>query len=351
MILNNVRLILESEIVEDGFLQYDQDKIIAVGRNDSASNNVKKAKFTIVPGFIDIHVHPMDMELETVKTTLYSQGVTTFLATTLTKELDVLKKELGRYARHIDETLWGIHLEGPFLNPLKAGGQDASNIVRADNAVFLDLFQAAKEKIVWMTGAPECMGRAFLQQLPERVKVAAGHTDGDYKTFAYAKSLGINHLTHAFNAMRGVHHRETSFLHKALLDDQFTIEVIADQEHVSLDMLELLYRLKKGKMILVSDQLLGWRNEFDCPVYKNDKGTIIGASQGLNSGFINMLGITSDIVETVKMVSLYPAKLLGIDEQVGSLCKGKTADFLVLNDAFEIQAVYKRGQLVYGGIE
>ena len=347
MIIKNARLILNEGITEDGFLQIENGKIVDLGEMKSSAE--ESLNYTIIPGLIDVHVHPMHQTLETVKQMLYEGGVTSFLATTMSEEVEDLKVTLNRYAKSVDDTLIGIHLEGPFLNPLRAGAQDEKTLIEADIDVFNMLYEVGQKRIVWMSVAPERLSKTFCQALPSRIKLVAGHTDGDALVFEHAKRCGIRHLTHAFNAMRGLHHRETSLLLKALLDPAFTVEVIADGAHVSFDMLKLIYRLKKGRMFLVSDQLC-IDNDTNEAVYKNDKGELVGASKGLYQGFLNMLDITKDIVETVKMVSYYPAVALGIDDVLGSLAIGNTADFVVLDDALKIIAVYKKGKCVFGGL-
>lgn len=192
----------------------------------------------------------------------------------------------------------GLHLEGPFLNPLRCGSLDRGSFLRPNLASLKKLIDGYEEIIKIITVAPElpgalkvierCRGMGF--------KVNMGHSDATYKEAFEGKRAGATGITHLFNAMRPFHHRDPGIVGLALIDDDLFAEVIADGIHVSPEVLKLVFNIKRSDRILVvSDSIKGADNKRK-PLYK--KGVLMGSSMVI-SGAVNILrqiGISEHLI-------------------------------------------------------
>jgi len=335
----------------------------------------------LIPGLIDTHVHGaggcdvMDgtpESLQTLAEALLKEGTTAFLPTTMSCSSGQLKRVLQNVVDfnggHLQGSeILGLHLEGPFLAKEFRGAQAADTIWdegKAGSAQFLaDLLCEFPDLVKILTFAPERRDGQELAEvcLAHGVIPSAGHTAANFAQMEQAVQWGVRHITHAFNAMPGIHHRNPGLLTKALLEETITLEIIADGVHIHPAMLELALKNKSTERVcLISDgtravgmpegeyELGGQKTFVRQGMARLSDGTIAGSAYPLRQG-LKMLVQTLQVPlpMAVSYVTSNPAKLLEIDHRVGSLEINKEATFIRLSANFDIKQVWLRGRLVY----
>lgn len=335
----------------------------------------------LIPGLIDTHVHgaggfdTMDGEapaLRGMAKMLLRLGTTAFLATTMTTTDQVLEKALravGNYtitAPVLEEAeCLGVHLEGPFIHSEYAGAQKKDLIQAANPEKVNDYVKWSRNTLRIFTLAPEIPDAEELIKSCQvhEIIVSAGHTSATWTDAQRAQQSGIAHVTHGFNAMHPLHHREPGLIGWALSEPSVWIEMIADGIHVHPATLRLAYRLKGSeKMVLISDgtRAVGLEDgEYELGtqrVWVKDgcarlaNGTLAGSRTSLLDGVKTMiLKALVPVHEAVNMASIVPAKLLGIDSRMGSLEVGKDATFLKLDSSWGLKEVWIRGKMAWKG--
>ncbi|RKL65131.1 N-acetylglucosamine-6-phosphate deacetylase [Salipaludibacillus neizhouensis] len=332
----------------------------------------------IIPGFIDVHIHGaagadvMDgtlQALETMKQALPKEGTTSFLATTMTQSVDDKIKALKNVRSMMSSKdssgaeILGVHLEGPFISDQRAGAQPLKFIQKPSRELF-NLFQEASgNAIKLITMAPEEDDERLVEELLiEGVLPSIGHSDATYKQMKTAIEDGFTHVTHLFNGMRGVHHRDIGVAGASLLHDELIVEMIVDGIHISPPMVKLAYKNKGAdKIVLITDamrakgmqpgnySLGGQQVQVDATQAKLADGTLAGSIIKMNEAVRNMQTYTGcSFEEAVNMATINPAKQLKVDGQKGSLRPGKDADFCVVNDNLDILQTYVKGTKVFG---
>lgn len=322
----------------------------------------------ISPGFIDIHIHgcagadTMDMTdsaLDIVRQNLVRGGVTAFLPTTMTMRFDIIEQALTRVRKAMaggrGAQILGCHLEGPFISEEYKGAQDKQFLLSPDIALienYLDVI-----KIV--TIAPELPGSfGFIRNIVARGIVASiGHSAATYDQAISAIKSGVSHITHTFNALVGMNHRHPGVV-GAVTDSDVTCELIADNIHVHPAVQRLLLKLKGADhLILVSDSMrasLMPDGEYEFGgqqviVHNHEAhladGTIAGSVLTLNKAVANFKETSHlPIYDVIKMVTLHPARKLGISHNKGSIAKGKDADLLIFDEKINILSAFVQGE-------
>jgi len=382
-VILNGTIITPFQLLQDRMVMIEKGKIVTItdpDKNLSTLKNIEvieaRDKF-VVPGFIDLHVHGgggadvMDGEYESIKQIALTQshfGTTAFLPTTMTMSKGKMIKSL----KSIQEAkikgtgtaqIVGIHLEGPYINLEKKGAQNEEDIVKPSIEEFLEYNQASGHLIRLVTLAPEMPGAMeFIRWLyQEDIIASAGHTNATYQQMQDAIQAGLTHITHLFNAMRGLHHREPGVVGAALTDPGLTAEIIADGIHIHPIILKMIHQMKGAKkVVLVTDAMratglqegaydLGGQEVMVAGEQAKLKdGTLAGSVLTMDKAVRNMVtkaGIS--LQEAVQMASYNPAKSLGIDDKKGSLKPGKDADIVILNKNFEAELTMVSGQVVF----
>ncbi len=330
--------------------------------------------YVIVPGFIDEHIHgangsdAMDEDenaIANIALAVAQDGVTSFLATTMTMESSRIEKALKNIDRYMKSEqksakVIGVHLEGPFISQKYCGAQDPLYIVKP-LSIILDKYCSLAE-IKMVTFAVEKDDNNFLEYLLQKgICPSLGHSDASAKEAAEAFSKGVNCITHTYNAMRGIHHRDIGVVGASFLNDDVYCEVICDLHHVSKEALQLLYKIKgPDKIILITDSMearflkdgkysLGGQDVYvanGVATLKN--GVLAGSILRMNEAIKNMYEtLEIDFTTAIDMASINPARHLKIDAQVGSIKIDKDADFVIMKKDFTIVATYSKGQLIY----
>lgn len=364
----NGKIILENKVLEGHIIVYEERIIDIIPEEkfdvQDKSLNIIDAKGNFVsPGFIDIHIHgskghdTMDGELEAINIiseTILKNGVTSFLPTTMTMDLDSIYKALDTikksmtYDKLKGAKVLGAHMEGPFISPKYKGAQKADYIIKPD----YKLIEEYMDIIKIITYAPEeDENFNFLENVLKNkdTTLSIGHTDGTYEDAQDAIKKGVSHSTHMFNAMTHLHHRKPGVV-GAIMDSDVSTEIIADNIHLHKAIYNIAYKLKgPDKLVLITDamraaclkcgnyDLGGQEVTVKDNAARLKDGTLAGSVLKLNKAVKNIYESTNlPIYECVKLASLNPSKVININNERGSLEKNKYADIIIFDEQINI---------------
>jgi N-acetylglucosamine-6-phosphate deacetylase len=333
--------------------------------------------YSLVPGMIDLHIHGakgrdvMDASLDSLaemSKALAAEGVTGFLATTMTASPYDIETVLGSVRDFMHEPtlgakIVGVHLEGPFISPEKVGAQSREKLLPL-KIDYIKRWQALSDHLIKIvTFAPELPGSSdFIRYLRQHNIIASmGHTHASFTECMTAIDAGCSHATHLFNAMRGMHQRDPGTVGAVLLSDHVTAEIIVDGVHVHPVMLQLALRLKgPNKLVLVTDAMrakclsdgkydLGGQSvEVKNHVARLSDGTLAGSTLTMPAALKNMMKFTGlDFSYAIKLVTENPAKILGLFDKIGSIAVGKIADLVVLNENLDVVLTLIQGHICF----
>ncbi|MCC3355352.1 N-acetylglucosamine-6-phosphate deacetylase [Bacillus sp. REN16] len=371
------KFLLENEEKMGGYLFIKDGKFGSfVSQIPEGATVVDYSGYTIAPGLFDTHIHGikghdiMDGEVEAINEiskTLLSLGVTRFLPTTLTSLKDDLDRAIIAIREAVENGLpgaqsEGIFLEGPYFTELHKGAQNSSYFRDPDVEEFQYWQQLADGSIKKIAIAPERQGVFdFIRKVTEEgVLVSIAHTNASFECCKEAVDAGARNYVHLFNGMTGLHHRTPGVVGAALVDDRAFAELICDGFHVHPDVSALALRIKDDKLILITDCMQAGLmpdgnyhlGEFSVVmkdgVAKLESGSLAGSTLKLIDGVKNLQEWSSESLYKIwHLGSLTPAVSLGKDTQLGSISPGKIADYVVLNNQFEVQATAVAGEVKY----
>lgn len=385
ILLKGIQIYSEGKWIQNGYIKIKDQKIVEVGQVENLSLQEEfevldlPLQYKAVPGFIDVHIHgangadTMDATreaLDIMTQALPGEGTTSFLATTMTQEEKQIEKALvnaGEYIKDLQAPgkaeILGIHLEGPFVNPKKAGAQPIQYIIEPNLELFKKWEQLSGQTIKLVTLAPEQSGGLeMVRYLKANGMIASiGHTDATYEEVLNAIDAGANHVTHLYNQMRGLHHREPGVVGAAFLKEELKAELIVDGVHVHPEMVKLAYK-QKGKtgLILITDSMRAKclkNGHYDLGgqdvTVQNGKavlsdGTLAGSILKLGKGVKNIMAFTGcELEDAVEMAAVNPAKQLNVFDRKGTISEGKDADLVILDENYDVYMTLCRGQVAY----
>ena len=375
--------ITERGIVDDAVIVVEKGRIADIGSGKSSSFSpsahiVDATGCWLVPGFIDLHLHggngsnlATNDASEVLKITrfLASCGTTSFLATLSTgpveriiESISVVRELIG--SQYDGAEIVGIHLEGPYISRERKGAMNPKYIRRpsideTDRAIDL-----AAGSIRMVTLAPELEGSLeLIRHLADQgIVVSIGHSNATYDEAMVGIDAGITHATHTYNAMSGLHHRESGVVGAVLTSESVTCQLIADLVHVSPAAAQVLIRCKgPSKVAVITDN--GFAAGLPDGIYSQtdgrsifkdngsctlENGTLAGSVSLMNQNVRNMVSVLGiSLPEAIEMASLTPARVARVDQRKGSLRVGKDADIVIMDDEFEVNQTYVKGRLVY----
>ncbi len=326
----------------------------------------------VIPGLVDVHIHGAcggdfsdgDYDgLVKMAKSLAQKGVTSFAPASMTLPYAVLEQAFSTAKKLQDEKpggasrLMGIHMEGPFFSEKKKGAQNGAYLKAPDFAAFQKLQDSCGGLVRIVDVAPELPGAVkFTQQASCLATVSVAHTDADYAQTKAVFDGGATHLTHLFNAMPGIHHRNPGVIGAAYENEQVQAELICDGLHIHPAVVKMAYRLFSGRIVLVSDALrccgmadgvyeLGGQKIFlQDGIAKLSDGTIAGAATDLYTAMQNAVRFGISMEEAVLSATSNPAKAIGADGEIGSIAPGKRADFILCDENLNRQKVYLNGE-------
>ncbi len=319
----------------------------------------------VLPGLVDVHSHGAmghdfcDEDVEGLKAILAyekSVGVTSYCPTSMTFPEEKLARvfaQIPKVQEHSDSRyarVLGINMEGPFISPAKVGAQNPDYVMKADAAMFRRLNEVSGHAISLVTLAPEEDGNMdFIRQLKDEVHISIGHTAADYPKADEAFSLGADHVTHLFNAMPAFAHRDPGVVGAATDHPHVFAEVICDLIHIHPSMIRSIFRfLGEERMVLISDsmeatgmedgayQLGGQKVNKKGPYARLSDGTIAGSVTCLYDGFKNAVKVGIPLESAIRLVTMNPAKSIGMEDQVGIIKEGNYADLLLVDQELNL---------------
>jgi N-acetylglucosamine-6-phosphate deacetylase len=366
-------------VVKNGVLTTKKGKIYHVGpdykydQSDSVKVYDVKDKY-IVPGFIDLLVHGgaggygfSDDSIESIQKIsdyFLKQGSTAMLASLHAKPKKELLADLKRVGTYIkdnpDSNIIGIHMEGPYLNKELKGAMNENYLWTPSIESFKEMWEASDKTIKMMTISPELDGA--LEVIREAsflgVVCSIGHSTASYEVVDLAIDNGAAHVTHMFNAMKPINHRQPGVAVAALLRDELKIQLIADTYHVHPATMEFLIKAKTPKgIVLITDSIrVGGMHEGEKTQFSDQKvtlsgnkavmddGTIAGSTLTLNKAVKNVIETSgTKITDAVRMATVNAAKVIKSDR--GILSSGKPADFVVMDKDFNVEMTVIDGKI------
>lgn len=383
-IIRATRALTPNEEITDAAVVIEDGRIVAAGRREGivapkGAREYDARAYTIVPGFVDVHIHGAGAQdvmeatpeaIETVAATVARHGTTAIIATTVTAPTDATCRSLEGIAEYIGGSankspsrsplaeVMGIHLEGPFIHPERRGVHPLEWLAQPSVATLKRFLEAAKGYARILTLAPELPGALEVIDAARAagLTVALGHTDATYQQAEGGIEHGARHAVHVFNAMRPFSHRETGVLGAALTDGRVTAEVIADGVHVDDPAIRLLLAAKgTERVILVSDgtaatgmpdgvyRLGPFEVRVSGGVCRNAEGRLAGSTLTLDRAVRHVVGLGVPLLQAVQMATSNPAKRVGLEGKKGVLAPGADADLALLTDKLEVAGVMTRG--------
>lgn len=386
-VIHATRILTPEEEISDGVIVVEGNRITGLGHRDEmrlppGATDYVATGMTVVPGFIDLHIHGAGghdvMEaspraLDRIASTVARHGTTSLVATTVTAPADQICAGLEGIAGYIrrhenpDEhvesgrlaaEILGVHLEGPFINKTRRGVHPSESIALPSIEVLSRFLEASGGLMKILTIAPELPGAMDLigPALAAKVVVAIGHTDADYDQARAAIQAGARHAVHVYNAMRPFTHRDPGVIGAVLTDPEITAEVIADLVHVAAPAIQVLIGTKGfDTVILVSDgiaatgmpdgnyRLGNFEVSVKDGVARNAEGKLAGSTLTLDRALRNVVAIGVPLREAVRMLTILPARRLGLAGKKGIIAVGADADLVALTPDLRVAGVMTRG--------
>ena len=329
---------------------------------------------TVIPGLIEVHSHGCagvdfsDGDLDGLKAMARQYaawGVTSFAPASMTLPYDVLEKAFATAKQLVDEdmeglsVLRGIQMEGPFFCYAKRGAQNPDYLKDPDFEGFKALYDSCGGLVKIVDVAPELPGAPeFIAKAKDLCTVSIAHTDSDYDQAKAAMDAGVTHLTHLYNAMPSIHHRNPGVIPAAVENGSVQAEIIADGFHIHPASVRLAFTMFRNRMILVSDSgrcagkdegyqfdLGGQMAELRGGVAKlAGTETIACSASNMWACLCNVLSWGIPEEEAVRAATWNPACAIGAQDKVGSIEEGKRADFLVVSPGYESYRVFLAGK-------
>ncbi|MCQ2530504.1 MAG: N-acetylglucosamine-6-phosphate deacetylase [Lachnospiraceae bacterium] len=328
----------------------------------------------VLPGLIDVHGHGNsgydfstcdENGLRTMATYLAENGITSFAPASMTVSYDSLKKAYGnalalhKNRKEKEAKVVGINMEGPFFSYGKRGAQNPEYLKLPDFEVFQDLYDSCEGLIKIADVAPELEGAMdFIKKASELCTVSVAHTEAGYDLALEAFAAGATHVTHLFNGMNGIHHRNPGVQLAALEKEQVFAELICDGIHIHPAVIRMVFQLFAGRVVMISDALscCGMEDgEYDLGELRVtlrgltatlDDGTLAGSVTNLFGMMKNVISYGIPAEEAIRSCTINPAKQLKMESEIGSIKEGKRADFIICDKDWNLEAVYIEGQKV-----
>jgi N-acetylglucosamine-6-phosphate deacetylase len=386
-VIHASRILTPEEEISDGVIVVEGSRIARLGHRDTVrlpagAADYVAAGMTVVPGFIDLHLHGAGghdvMEasaraLDRITSVVARHGTTSMVATTVTAPVEDTCHSIAGIARYIrnhekrDEAaaegrpqaeILGLHLEGPFISKARRGVHPLEAIARPSVETLEKFTQAADGLVRILTLAPEVPGAIELvaHAVAAKIVVALGHTDADYDQARAAIERGARHSVHFYNAMRPFTHRDPGIVGAILTDPEVTTEVIADLVHVAGPAIQVLLGAKGfDTVLLASDGIAAtgmpdgnYRlGNFEVTVRegvaRTSEGKLAGSTLTLDRALRNVVALGVSFRDAVRMATILPARRLGLAGKKGILAEGADADLVLLTPDLRVAGVMTRG--------
>ncbi|MBI3333092.1 MAG: N-acetylglucosamine-6-phosphate deacetylase [Candidatus Omnitrophica bacterium] len=379
------KIITPREIFEQGAVGIEGETVVYAGPAVGAPRNFQEPSRSVdgwvTPGLIDLHLHGaggrdlMDgtvESMEAVGRTLAQHGTTAYLATSMVRRQISANRHLELAAERVGRPdggaeVLGIHVEGPFVHPHRGGLIRPDRIWPPDQADLKGILTVSKGRLKMMTMAPELPGA--LELLPLLSDAGAigslGHTEATFQEARVGFGKGIRHVTHLYNAMRGLHHREPGALGAVLMDHGVTAQIITDGVHVHPDLLRWTVGvLSPEALVLITDALPAaglpdGTYRYDGRPYHSVDGSAWYREEGKEPRLFGTTLLMDDLIrramklmgvsfpQAIQMASLNPARTLGLERERGTLEAGRRADLVLWDESHQVMETIIRGKTVW----
>jgi len=373
--LVNARVLLDDGFAEDRAVLIDGKRVAAVvGMDDPRLAGAKRTDLggaSLLPGFVDCQVNggggalfnddPSVATIRTIGAAHRRFGTTAFLPTLISEDFTVIARAIKAVREAISSGVpgvAGVHIEGPFINEARRGVHDSAKIRDLD-ARDIALLSSLGTGRTLVTLAPEMTTPATLRHLArEGVVLSAGHTDGTFDEVSAALKNGVRGVTHLFNAMSPLHHREPGAAGAALADPDCWCGLIVDGQHVHPAVLKIALAAKRAdRFMLVTDampsvgsdrdsfMLHGRRVHVKDGICVDEAGTLAGSSIDMATSVRNcvqMLGLPLE--RAARMASTYPAQFLGLEGDMGRIAAGQRANLVALDAKLRVRTTWIDGE-------
>ncbi|GHD05468.1 N-acetylglucosamine-6-phosphate deacetylase [Zhihengliuella salsuginis] len=383
------RVVTAQQVYEPGWVETSGDRVVAVGAGRHERVDVDYGDATIIPGFVDIHVHgggggsytdPDPASIRQARETHLRQGTTTTMASLVTLSPERLLASVRLLADMVESSVVrGIHLEGPWLSGNRCGAHDPAQLRNPAPAEVAAVLEAGRGHIRMVTIAPELPGALdAIEAITRAGAVAAvGHTDADIDVARAAIRAGARVATHLFNAMPPLHHREPGAVAALLEDPRVTVELIGDGVHVHPSLIgHVRAAVGDGRVAIVTDAMSAANlgdGDFDLGTMRVEVrdsvariaggGSIAGSTATMDELFRRALRGAAPVghddgapvvdhaawIAAVRQTSTTPAGAVGWDD-VGDLAPGKRSDLVVLDDGLRVVEVVPAGWAAAGAV-
>lgn len=374
-LIHSARLVSGGLIVEDAWVRSEQGRVTAVGTGtdwkpadvETDAVEVAGSGALLTPGFIDIHSHggggaAFDEGIEAIRKgrALHRvHGTTRALVSLVTAPLEDLARRVAEIAAltHTDADILGSHLEGPFLDPAHHGAHDLALLRAPEPEAVERLLEAGAGTVRQMTIAPELPGglEAIRRIVAAGAIAAVGHTDADAEMVRAAFDAGATLLTHAFNAMRGIHHRSPGPVLAAAADSRVILEGIADGVHLHEQVVKLLFDAAPGRIALVTDAMAAAGasdGDYDLGavaitvtdgIARTRAGRIAGSTLTQDRALRCAVDAGVPLVNAVLALTATPARAIGRGDELGQLTPGFADDAVLLDAQLAVRSVWGPG--------
>ncbi|NOU71852.1 N-acetylglucosamine-6-phosphate deacetylase [Paenibacillus sp. LMG 31458] len=365
--MTNVRVVAETGIIEQGSVCVENGRITAIVEGELVHSEgldiLDGEGKLLIPGMIDVHIHGAkgyDMmdgtvrSIEVVSETCAATGCTSFLATSVSSKMEDLLRMIDNVkqvaGKERGASIVGIHTEGPYLNIKRKGMQNEAFLRHPDIMEMERVVEQAGSLLKMVTIAPELPGgMELVTYLRERgIIVAIAHSDATYDEATEAFRLGASHITHCFNGMRPIHHRDPGLIVAAFEQPHVSLQAIVDHVHLHPAIIRLMHKIKGAEgMVLITDalhamglgdgdyQFGGHAVKVAYGVAQLQDGTLASSTVTMNKALRNTVELGISLEDAVTMASRTPADLLGLPQK-GRIALGADADMVLLDDKFQV---------------
>lgn len=372
-VLHASMIVTGEEVLHDAWLIIQDERVVDVGMGATPDRAVTHLDGVLIPGFVDLHVHggaggefSTSQGIAKAIAYLRSRGTTTFMASLVSNHVSLLQRQIDDLLPFVDAgVMAGVHLEGPFLSPLRRGAHNLEALSHPDHSSVIALIDALAGRPAMITIAPELPGalHAIEHLAAAGVLVALGHSDASAEIAKLAVDAGARSTTHLFNAMRPMHHRDSGLAEWALIDSRLAVELILDGRHLSETTTRLALQSAPCRWIAVSDSAHvaglpdGHYRLGDAPIELvagvarlRGSETLAGSTACLADAFSLLIKhFQYPILEAVQATATRPAALLQRSD-VGRLGSGTRADVVQWSGG-AVRNVMYGGQWIRRGTE
>ena len=367
--ITNVNVLLPHQLLPSATVCVADGKIERIVTQESLQiddkyEHIDGQGMWLIPGMIDVHIHGAngydmmdgtEASIQEVSRACAATGCTSFLATSVSSTIEDLLNMIRSVKSVIGHEhgakIVGIHLEGPYLNPKRKGMQNEKYLRHPDLEEMKLIFQEAGSLIKMVTIAPELPGGLeLISYLKEQgVVIAVAHSDATYEEAKEAFGAGASHVTHCFNGMRPIHHRDPGLIVAAFEEPHVSLQAIVDQVHLHPAIVRLMHRIKGPEgMVLITDALQamglgdgdylfgGHHVHVTEGIARLADGTLASSTVTMNEALRLTVENGIPLIDAVQMASTSPARILGLSSK-GNIEVGFDADFVLLNEKYEVQ--------------